>query len=377
MLKANVFLDQLKQNGIDRFFGVPDSLLKPLNAALSERGGDTIAISEGNAMALATGYHLATGKVPLVYLQNSGLGNIVNPLLSLCDPEVYNIPLLIVIGWRGMPGHYDEPQHRKQGRVNEAMLKAMEVPFAILPNEAEKAKTLLQKVLDDLKSNPKPMALLVPPNTFEAYHNNTSQKEKAVYSSREEALEALLEFLPVNSRIFCTTGKSSRELFELRERRKEGHAHDFLTVGSMGHASQIALAFAEESSHIPVVCIDGDGALLMHMGGMALIGQSKAANLFHILINNEAHESVGGQPTIAGKIVLPAIAKAVGYATAYVVDEMEMLKKVLQNCKSDNGPHFIEIKVKQGSRKDLGRPTTSPLENKEAFMKGLNRIPQT
>ena len=374
MIAPKAFIERLRTKGIEFFAGVPDSLLKNLCAYITEnvsRENNIIAANEGGAVALAAGYHLATGKTGCVYMQNSGEGNAVNPLLSLMDADVYRIPLLLVIGWRGEPGMHDEPQHVKQGKVTLSLLDAMGIKYAVLDEKWEKQTDEALRVIKETNGI---YALIVRKGTFEEYKLQNQVSSDWVLG-REEAIQIVVDKLRKDDIVVSTTGLISRELFEYREAKEQGHAHDFLTVGSMGHASQIALGIALQKPERRVVVFDGDGALLMHMGGMAIIGDYAPKNLVHIVFNNGAHDSVGGQPTVGQKIDVEAIAKAVGYAYVITVDSQMSLMCAMNhvNCAVIDGVSLINVNVRKGNRKDLGRPTTTPQENKEALMNELKK----
>mmetsp|Transcript_45129 Transcript_45129/g.84421 ORF Transcript_45129/g.84421 Transcript_45129/m.84421 type:complete len:484 (+) Transcript_45129:40-1491(+) len=366
------FVALLKSHGTTFFTGVPDSLLKDFGAYVTDTvpaAEHIIAVNEGTAMSIAAGHHLATGRIACVYLQNSGLGNTINPLLSLCSPKVYSIPVLLIIGWRGEPGKKDEPQHLLQGTLTPGMLEQMSVPYEILPDYAEGAFEVLQKAYTYMDASKGPFALLVRKETF-AKH--TLKAEQDVFSGeamlhREEILERVASEFPVEP-LVTTTGFTSREMFELREAKGQSHEQDFLTVGSMGHCSSIALGIAMAKPHQQVLCIDGDGAALMHMGAFATAGKSRLRNFKHILINNAIHDSVGGQPTGAHSIDFPAIAHACGYRAAESVCAADQIGPALQRLRELDGPNFLEIKALPGARADLGRPTTTTWQNKDAFM---------
>jgi len=360
----------------DFFTGVPDSLLKALCSFLMDKYSldpvhHIIAANEGNAAALAAGYHLATGKVPVVYLQNSGLGNIVNPAASLLNEKVYGIPCLFIVGWRGEPGVHDEPQHLFQGEITLPLLETLDIPaYVIDKTTTEEQVSAKLEEYRALFAKGKQAAFVVRKGALE-------YEGKTVYSSRhpmsrEEAIGRILSAAGEDP-VVSTTGKASREVYELREARGQGHGHDFLTVGSMGHSSSIALGIALQKPGRRVWCLDGDGAALMHLGAMALIGSSKPDNLVHIVLNNEAHESVGGMPTAAGSLDLPAIARACGYPSAMSVDTPEALDVALAAVKAAEQLTFMEVKCALGARADLGRPTAAPQENKTAFMAALER----
>lgn len=365
-------LDFLRE--FDFFTGVPDSQLKPLcNWLMATYGIDPkhhiIAANEGNCVALAAGYHLATGKVPVVYMQNSGEGNIINPVASLLNDKVYGIPCLFIVGWRGEPGIHDEPQHIYQGEVTVKLLEDMDIASFIISKETTDAE--VQAKLAEYRTlwaKGKQSAFVVRKGALE--FDGEVKYENSNTMTREEIIEHIVAFTS-NDPIVSTTGKASRELFEIREARGEGHAKDFLTVGSMGHASSIALGIALQKPEKKVWIIDGDGAVLMHMGSMAVIGATGPKNVVHVVINNGAHETVGGMPTVAGKVDLVTVAKGCGYPHAVSVADFEALDEALNEAKARDELSLIEVKCAIGARDDLGRPTTTAKENKENFMRHL------
>ena len=374
MIRSEFFIEKLRESGIDCYTGVPDSLLKNICAYITDHFDahhNIIAANEGAAVGLAAGHYLATGQPACVYLQNSGEGNIINPLASLTDQEVYNIPVLLLIGWRGRPGVHDEPQHIKQGKVTMGLLNTMGVNFDVLSKDEDKAEKQIAKAVTALK-NKEVYALVIEKDTFEEYKLQNVEKNDLTMS-REEAIRTVAAALDENDCIISTTGMISRELFEYRAAMGQEHERDFLTVGSMGHASQIALGIAMAQSGRRIWCFDGDGAAIMHMGSMAIIASKEPKNYVHIVFNNGAHDSVGGQPTVGFKIDLPAVAKAVGYKNAFSTETKEHLTNLLKMLKAQEGPVLLEIKVKKGNRKDLGRPTTTPIQNKEALMNFLKK----
>ena len=375
MISPKFFVETLASQGVDFFAGVPDSLLKNICAFITDnlpKEQNIIAANEGGAMGIAAGYHLATGKIPCVYMQNSGEGNTINPLASLTDKEVYNIPVLLLIGWRGRPGVHDEPQHVKQGKVTTGLLNTMGINYTVLNKEEDMAAKQIADAVSYMQQTNECYALVIEKDTFDAY---TLQKtvDSVLPTSREQAIETAVKCLEDNAVVVSTTGMISRELFEIRERRGEGHQHDFLTVGSMGHASQIALGIALQQPNRPVYCFDGDGASIMHMGNMAITAQMQPKNFTHIVFNNGAHDSVGGQPTVGLQINLCGIAKAVGYKTAISAGNTEQLEDSIKGMQQMEGPVLIEAKVRKGNRKDLGRPTTTPVQNKVALMDFLKK----
>lgn len=368
MICSKDFYGLLENSGIGFFTGVPDSLLKSFCAFVTESVSSDkhiIAANEGGAVGIALGYHMATNKTPLVYMQNSGLGNIVNPVLSLVDKEVYATPMLLLVGWRGQPGVKDEPQHIKQGRVMPAMLDAMEIPYLNIGTSLESAKGALETALNYMQTHSAPFALTVEKGAFADFMFNAPIENYEL--TREDAIKEVINALPEAAAVVGTTGMASRELFEIRAGISSGHHRDFLTVGGMGHASQIALGVALQQPNRPVVCIDGDGAALMHLGGMGIIGDQAPKNYFHIIINNGAHGSVGGQPTAGRHIGFPAVATACGYKKSISCDTALAIADILPVMMARTGPALLEINVRQGHRFDLGRPSSAPAENKTAF----------
>ena len=368
MIRSQDFVDWLEAFGVDFYAGVPDSLLAPVCFYLADHAGDNyvVAANEGGAVALACGYHLATGKVPLVYLQNSGQGNTINPLLSLAHRDVYAIPLLLLIGWRGEPGRKDEPQHVRQGKVTVALLEAIDIPYRLLAPEPEAARRGVDELLAIAAAQSRPVALLVRKDTFESYQP-LGQPASDFQMTREQAIEGIVANLGETDAIVSTTGKISRELYEYRNRARQGHQREFLTVGSMGHASQIAMGIALAKPDRQVFCLDGDGAMLMHMGSAAIVGAAGVANFKHVILNNGAHDSVGGMATVGLRVSFTEIVKACGYTEAWRVERREDLAGKVEQLRTVRGPAMLEVMVQKGARADLGRPTTTPIENKTAF----------
>ena len=363
--------------GADFYTGVPDSQLKALCNYLMARYGidqkhHIIAANEGNCTALAAGYHLATNKVPVVYMQNSGEGNIINPVASLLNDKVYAIPVVFIIGWRGEPGIHDEPQHIYQGEVTIRLLEDMGIKTFVISKDTsdEEVSSVMDDFREILKTG-KDVAFVIRKGAL-------TDAPKVVYRNnytmlREEIIQHIVRASGEDP-VVSTTGKASRELFETRTANGQSHKYDFLTVGSMGHSSSIALGVAINKPNQKIWCIDGDGAVLMHMGAMAVIGTNKPNNLIHIVINNGAHETVGGMPTVAENIDLVAIAKACGYPSAVCVNSLEGLDKALSEAKERTELSLIEVKCSIGAREDLGRPTTTAHENKENFMEYIRTL---
>jgi len=369
----------LKVLGTDFYTGVPDSLLKNLINYLMKKYGihpnhHIIAANEGNCTALAAGYHLATGKIPCVYMQNSGEGNCVNPIASLLNDKVYAIPCIFIVGWRGEPGVHDEPQHIFQGEITIKLLDDMDIKNFIVSKETkveeiEKIMVEFKKLLDAGKN----VAFVIKKGAL-SYDGEVEYKNEYTMK-REEIIQHIVKHTGEDP-IISTTGKASRELFEIREANKQSHKYDFLTVGSMGHSSSIALAIAINKPNTKIWLIDGDGAAIMHLGAIPVIAANKPKNLVHILINNGSHETVGGMPTVANQpqVDLAGITKASGYPVVVSVNNFEDLDKELENAKKRNELCMIEVKCSIGARDNLGRPTTTALDNKKGFMEYLKTL---
>ena len=360
--------------GADFYTGVPDSQLKALCDCLVNIYGveathHVIGANEGNCMAIAAGYYLATGKVPVVYMQNSGEGNVINPLASLLHEKVYNIPCILVVGWRGEHGVHDEPQHIYQGEVTRTLLDDMGISNYVLSKETseEELSNIMIEFQEKLAQG-KQVAFVVRKGALVYKEKVTYQNQNTMI--REEIIRHITK-VSEGDPIVSTTGKASRELFEIREQEGQSHQYDFLTVGSMGHSSSIAFGIATQKKEKKIWCVDGDGAVLMHLGAMAVLGKYQPENLVHIVINNGAHETVGGMPTVASEICLSNVAKACGYPKAVTVWDYEELDAELKKAKEANELYLIEAMCAMGAREDLGRPTTTARENKENFMKYL------
>ncbi len=398
MVKVDKFVGCLREAGVEFFTGVPDSLLKSFCAYVTDNCGENhvIAANEGGAVGLAAGHYLATGNPALVYMQNSGQGNAVNPLCSLADPDVYSIPMVLLVGWRGEPGVKDEPQHVKQGKVTVSLFETLGIPTEILTDDDGALADVTRNMVERAKAESRPVALIVRKGLFAEYKLQ-SKKPDISELPREAAVEGVLRALPPDAVVVSTTGMISREVYETRERLGHDHSRDFLTVGSMGHASMIAMGIAKAQPNRKVYCFDGDGASIMQMGNMAIVGRSGCENLTHIVFNNAAHDSVGGQPTVGGDLDFEKMAEELGYNVLqspqdqYVspdgigVDEVaagmswlvttEAQSKQYKPAYHDElpkKPNFILFKVAKGARKDLGRPKEPPQVNKALYMKTLS-----
>jgi len=379
MIKPEEFVDALAQNGINFVAGVPDSLLKDLCAKLTlelPAENHIIAANEGSAIGLAIGHYLATSNLAMVYMQNSGLGNAVNPLASLTDPKVYSIPMLLVIGWRGEILELgtqlsDEPQHKKQGEITLDQLNILDIPYKVINKDTANIDDVLSESYSQAIARSGPVAIVVRKGTFSPFKYE-SKKVQHYPLLREEAIQIIIDNIDEQTPIVSTTGVASRELFEIRKKKGQGHSRDFLTVGGMGYASSIAAGIASALPKKKIICIDGDGAALMHLGALAI--NADCHNLIHFLINNEAHDSVGGQPTKGGCIDFSHVAKELGYSHSFEVESREDLKALCLTMKDREGSVIVIIKTRAGFRNNLGRPDRSPIENKKDFMSLLRGL---
>ena len=373
MIEAKKFFEELLKKNFKSYIGVPDSLLKYFCAYVQDNAENhIIANNEGTALALAAGQYLKTKSPSIVYLQNSGFGNLINPVLSLNDREVYALPVLLLIGWRGEPGINDEPQHIKQGRIMEPLLKTIGLEYTLMDKNSS-LSSIVSNAYDFIRKNKKPYAILIKKNTFDKYllKNKSDESFYHDHPKREKILKNLIELFDKKTHFITTTGVCSRELFELRENLKQEHSRDLLTVGSMGHVLAIAQGICSIEKNKRIVCIDGDGSVLMHLGSLSLNHNINAKNLVHIMINNGAHDSVGGQPTIAKKINFMLLAESLGYKYFFSSKSIVELKRSYKKIQNLNGPIFWEIFSSKGFRKDLARPTIPPINNVKDFMKNL------
>ncbi len=381
-IAAAHFVDQLAALGVRFVAGVPDTILCELAGRLGAPDSPLrhlVACNEGAAVAAAIGHHLASGAVAAVYLQNSGLGHAANPLASLAAPEVCSIPLLLLVGWRGELADdgtqlADEPQHRLQGRLTPAQLDLLGIAHETLGPADSDPAAALRRLLRLALRRQRPVALLLRRGTFApapAGSVGPPLAAGAPQMSREQAIEACLRALPAGAATVATTGMASRELFDLRRRRGEPHDLDFLVVGAMGHASHVALGLCCADPGRPVLCLDGDGAALMHLG--ALASCAGARGLLHVVLNNGAHESVGCQPTSAPALRLAALARACGYARVATVRSAASLEAAVRDFLEGGQSGFIEAVCRVGHRADLGRPALAPREAARQFMRALRR----
>lgn len=375
MLNQKQVFEILAQHGVTFFTGVPDSYLNGFcNYALANfPEQNIIAANEGNAIGIASGHYFATGEIPLVYMQNSGMGNVINPLASLVDKDVYAVPMLLLIGWRGQgntePNH---PQHKLQGEITPGLLDVMHIPYSILTDDDADFKAVIEKAAAYCRKSRQPYALIAPKGVMAA--SEKANNVDAVYPmSREEAIEVILDAMPADTIYSATTGRATRELFFLRERRNETKSHDFLNVGSMGHASSVSLGIAMEQPNRNVVCLDGDSACIMHMGAMTMVSKVNVPNFMHIVLNNGAHESVGGQPSAGHKLDFTKIAEACGYATVgkAVESETELIEAVnqLKNCGKAS---FIDCRIHKGLNSKLPPIIFDHRDAIDSFIADLN-----
>lgn len=356
MLDQKKVFEVLEKNGVTFYTGVPDSYLNGFcNYALANRGDkNIIAANEGNAIAIAAGHYLASKRIPLVYMQNSGLGNTVNPIASLADRDVYAVPMLLLIGWRGQgntePNH---PQHKLQGEITPGLLEIMHIPYTVLTDSDEDFEKTIENAIKYCSENRRPYGLIAPKGVM-ADPDKPNNVDDVYPMSREEAIEVILDNMPENTVYSATTGRATRELFFLREKRGETKARDFLNVGSMGHASSVALGIALEAHERHVVALDGDSAAIMHMGAFAIAGSLNAPNFMHVVLNNGAHESVGGQPSVGHKLNFTAIADACGYATVgKAVETKEELIEAIEKLRDCGKASFIDCRIHKGLARKL------------------------
>ena len=371
MINAKTFINELNKIGIEFYTGVPDSLMSEFSKSLHfdfDNKNHVIATNEGSALAMCMGFNLATNKIPLIYMQNSGLGNFVNPYTSLLHKDIYNIPFILLVGWRGEPGVKDEPQHIFQGKITLELLKLLEIKYIII-DENTNLEILIKEIKENIDSQ-YPLALVIRKNTFEkddrAFESNNSLPK------RNEALEKILNLFDEKTLYISTTGKLSRELYEIRKISNKT-PNDLYVVGGMGHASSIAYGINQNLNENQVVCLDGDGSLLMHMGSLGIIGQSNMKNFIHVIFNNSSHESVGGQPNIYSQIDSNGLAKSLGYKNVLIVKNIEEFYHI--DTKNFAGPTFIEVKVQNSSDRNLLRPDKTPEENKKNFMEKVHNDP--
>lgn len=378
MINQEKFLEVLKDLGVEYFTGVPDSYLNGFCNCLCEIVSDDkniVSANEGNAIAIASGYYFSTGKIPLVYMQNSGLGNAINPILSLADIDVYKVPMVLLIGWRGEPATGDHVQHKRQGKITTDLLELMEIPYIIAEDNDDLLEKQVRPLIEQSKNERKIVAIIAREGVFAEVEKATKPVENGYPLFREEAIELVLDIMPKDTIYVATTGRATRELYFLRERRGEGHNCDFLNLGSMGHASSVAFALALESKHRKVVCLDGDAAALMHMGAFSMVSQYELPNFIHIVLNNGAHESVGGQPSAGMKVDFTKIADGTGYQTiGQYVSTKEEIREAIDKLMNSNKASFIDIRIKKGlSRKLPPLNIPSYIELINEFMDELNK----
>lgn len=372
------YVKKIREIGIETITGIPDSTLKIFGDYIENEGKETffyhvVAANEGSAIGIAIGEYLATGKPACVYMQNSGVGNTVNPLTSLAHEDVYGIPMLLMIGWRGEPGMADEPQHKYMGKITLRMLEVLDISYSVITSATteEELEQILKRARSEFLKD-RQYALIIKRDTFEKIEEPV--RENGFVLGREEAIGMIIEWLGKEDLIVSTTGKISRELYEQSDLQIGNHRQIFLTVGGMGHANMIACQLAKRLPERRVICLDGDGAILMHLGNLAIIGKQSPNNLIHICLNNGAHESVGGMPTGAPRLNLCGIAEKMGYQRVVRVYDREGLEKSLNTVSKEKMLTFLEISVSLGARKDLGRPKETAKENKRSFRKMVERI---
>ena len=374
MLDQEKIYNLFVENGVSFFTGVPDSYLNGFcNYILKNAPANknVIAANEGNAIGIAAGHYMATKEVPLVYMQNSGLGNTINPLASLCDENVYKIPVILLIGWRGQPDTGDWAQHKLQGEITPKLLEVMNIPYAVLDDDYERSSEKIVKAIKESRATRKPYGLIAPKGVMAGEKLNN--KDDVYPLSREEAIEIVLNEMPENTIYSATTGRATRELFFLRERRNETKNHDFLNVGSMGHASSVALGIALEKPDRKVVVFDGDSAAIMHLGALTMMSKLNVPNYIHVILNNGAHESVGGQPSAGHLVDFTKIADASGYNTVGkpVTNKAELIDAI-NKLKNSGKASLIDVRIHKGLNGKLPEIVFSHKDAIDALIKELN-----
>ena len=364
MIKVKALIDLLKRNKSDFFSGVPDSVLKELSSSIQNEKNHIIATNEGSAVSIAIGQYLSTKKIPVVYMQNSGLSNALNPLISIAHKKVYSIPLILIIGWRGSPRLKDEPQHNVKGKITEQILKLLNIKYTIIRSNLDLKK--FDKQIKLAKKNKSIVACLIEQGSLEK--NKKSIKRKSFYSLNKELFfKTLLESISKKTKIISSTGYNSRELMYVREKYQFKDNKDFYMVGGMGHTSSVALGYSLSSKY-KTICIDGDGSFLMHLGSIKTAGSFANKNFKYILLNNNAHDSVGGQNTYANDINFEKLSKSLGFKKFYSIKNKKGLKENIKNFLSTNNLSFLEVKVANSSVKNLPRPSDL-IKIKNQFMK--------
>ena len=377
MIDPSKFINELLARNICFFSGVPDSLLAPFCRLLESESFTGIhvrAANEGNSIGMAIGHHLATREIPCVYMQNSGLGNCVNPLVSLAGRGVYSIPMILIIGWRGRPGVHDEPQHVKQGPITPSLLGLLDIPYLVIDPKKSLSSTI-ENATNSAQRNQSPSALLIPQGVLYDDYPEASDLTTPDDLTREKAIEEIVGLMDQSDIVVSTTGKTSRELFEIRKARNET-VTDFLTVGGMGHASSVTLGISLSKPDQRVICFDGDGACAMHLGAIMTIGHYAPRNFVHIILNNKSHDSVGGQPTVVGDVDFTDLMQTLGYGLTLKADSISKIKDCWRAIidSPTGGPYLLVIDVRRGARAELGRPSKTPIQNKIDVMNHIDTL---
>lgn len=362
MICPKEFIELLESFELSYMNGVPDSYLKEL---LSVKEDILVSPNEGSAVSHAVGYHLATQKIPVIYMQNSGLGNAINPLTSIAANQIFGIPMLLLVGWRGQPGSTDEPQHSLMGKNTKGILDACELPYEVLKGDLKGIKKQIGTLLESMRSTPRPVALIIKKDSFNKQELKIEKNNHNI--SRYEFLKALITNLGPEHRLICTTGHTAREVYKIRNELNQAHSDDFYSIGGMGHTSQIALGVCENTQK-QIICLDGDGSLLMHLGNIIPIINSKLSNINYIVFNNESHLSVGGQKTSWGNYPICDVFRERGCTLGHKKEIGKMIEKIIK----PNSPIFLEVKVENKVEQNLPRPTETPNELKKIFMEKLN-----
>ena len=370
MINPETLIIKLKEIGVTFFTGVPDSLLNDFCLALESLCGNNniIAANEGNAIGIAAGHYIATGNIPVVYMQNSGIGNAMNPLILLAHKNVYSIPMILVIGWRGDPSVKDHMQHKKQGELTTVLMDDMDIPYKILDNE-DTVFDNFKWAVDESSKLQSPVALIAKKGILSKSKKENPYPDEGDMMNREDAMDVVFDHMPDDTIYYATTGRATRELHEMFVKRGIQPDREYLNVGSMGHNSSVALGVAMALPNRHHVCFDGDAAAIMHLGALPIIGKAHPKHFMHIVLNNGVHESVGGQISAGFNVNLTDIAKASGYSTPVgCIESAQDLRDAVVSLKDVEGPVFIEVKIRKGIRSKIPALKVDLIKSREDLM---------
>jgi phosphonopyruvate decarboxylase len=356
MIDTKKLLIFLEKNNLNFFSGVPDSVLKNFTNLLINKSSHVLATNEGSAVSIGIGYHLSFNKLPCIYMQNSGLANAINPLISIAHKGVYSIPMMMLIGWRGSPGIKDEPQHLIKGKITKNLLKLLGIKYEII--ESEKDFNKIKKLINFSKKKKVPVACLFKKGVLKKVNYHKKFSERSTIKNkilRSEVIREILKSIQNNTKIISTTGYTSRELYQIRKNEGYHKGKDFYMIGGMGHSSSVALGAAFKKNK-KILCLDGDGSMLMHLGSLHTVGLMNKNNFKHILLNNQSHESVGGQEISFKRVKMEKLIKGLGYSKYIQLKDKKDLKNKIQSVLKYKGSIFLEVLIEKGAIKNLGRP---------------------